>query len=882
MQQTDTSAAKKQLLTALAMTILWLTGTGVVQGANQYYVAPAPGGNDSNPGSIDRPFASLAKARDMVRTVRDSMTADIVVYLRGGEYALSSAFVLDERDSGTNGYRVIYRAYPAERPVLTGARRVTGWTLHDATAGVYKASAGTLEFRQLYVNGQRAIRARTPNRSNDTDMGPYYRHKGWDTANKAVVVNGAEIADWRNLRQVEFVARYQWHQQNMRIDRYVREGDNARIYFQSPERNNSAFAHSGVANEPYYFENAYEFLDAEGEWYLDTATDTVYYKPRAGEDLATADVIAPAVERLVQIQGTTNPVHDIQIQGLCFEYSTWMGPSSHGLVDYQACLRSGLGDPVFPGAVHVQNAANIRIEGNVFRHLGCQGVVLYSQTQGNAIIGNLFEDISANGIVVDPTMASSGNSTNDTIAHNYVRWCGRDYAHACGIVATYPAGLVVEHNEVRDCPYTGISVGWGWTPKDTALRDNKIRFNDVFRVCQLLCDGGGLYTLSKQPGTHVFENWFHEIAYSAWAIGSPVNGIFHDEYSSFMTTEHNVFTSIPGGNIREGAGTPLKITYINNDTQDPSVKDNAGPLPPYDAILRLGDDEPPRIVSVTCPCSTEVLIHFDEPVEEVGGKNRANYSINHGISVSSATLASDRMTVTLTTSPIPESETHTLTISNIRDCAAVPNTIRANTRTPFVNGILAWWRFDDGKGSLAADSSGNGHTGMVTAGTWIAGKMGGALELETNGGVKMNGPIGGMSAFTVSFWIYPHTHSDYNQGVGKDWQTFTFHTESSGAIYCGITESTRFTPADLPAGTLALNVWQHFVFTYDHGACAFYKNGVKLASKTIEARPWKWSGFGVGKADGAIDDLRIYGRVLPDAEIQALANPKPVARAEDK
>ncbi len=842
------------------------------------------GANATGDGTLATP-CSLTAARDKVRTLNGNMTGDIVVYLRGGEYTLTSAFVLDERDSGTNGHRVIYRAFPGERPVLTGARRITGWTLHNATSRIYKASVGTLEFRQLYIDGQRAIRARTPNRSNDTDMGPYYRQKGWDKANKAVVVNGSEIADWPNLQQVEFVVRFQWHQQNMRIDRFVREGSNARVYIQRPERDNAAFAQLGEANEAYYFENAYEFLDAAGEWYLDTKTHTVYYKPRVGEDLATARVVAPAVERLLQIQGITNAIHDIQIQGLFFEYSTWLGPSSHGLVDWQACLRSGGenghgGGEAFPGAMHVQNASNIRIEGNVFRHLGCQGVVLHSQTRGNAIAGNLFADISANGIVVDPTMASSGNSTNDMIAHNYVMRCGRDYAHACGIVATYPAGLVVEHNEVRDCPYTGISVGWGWTPNDTALRDNKIRYNDVFRVCQALCDGGGLYTLSKQPGTHVLENWFHEIAYSAWASGSPVNGIFHDEYSSFMTTEHNVFTEIPGGKIREGAGTPLKITYTNNDTQDRSVKDNAGPLPPYDAILRLGDDEPPRIVSVTCPCSTELLIRFDEPVDERSGKNLANYSINHGISVSSASVASDRMFVTLTTSPIPEVETHTLTMSNLRDCAAVPNTIRANTRTPFVNGILAWWRFDDGKGSLAADSSGNSYTGTVTAGTGIAGRMGGALELDANGGVTMGGLIGDMSAFTVSFWLYPHTYTSH--GIGKDWQTFVFHTASGGAIYCGITESTRFTPAELPAGTLALNVWQNFVFTYDHGTCAFYKNGVKLASKQIEAKPGRWSGFSVSNVDGAIDDLRIYGRALSAAEVQSLTNAPSAVRAELK
>lgn len=118
-----------------------------------YYVSPT--GSDSNTGTIDAPFKTIAKARDVVRTVNGNMKSDIYVYLRGGTYNITETITFGPQDSGTNGYRIYYMAYPGETPVLSGATKVTGWTRHNGN--IYKAKLNrSTKLRNLYVNDQRA------------------------------------------------------------------------------------------------------------------------------------------------------------------------------------------------------------------------------------------------------------------------------------------------------------------------------------------------------------------------------------------------------------------------------------------------------------------------------------------------------------------------------------------------------------------------------------------------------------------------------------------------------------------------------------------------------------------------------------------------------
>lgn len=515
-----------------------------------FYVAPAPmGGSDINLGTRSEPFLTLERARKAVRNINKDMTGNVIVYLRGGTYELERPLVFQAHDSGQNGYSVIYMAYPGETPVVTGGQRISGWT--PAGNGVYKANTYGLQFRQLYVNGQPRIRARTPNE------GTFSRLHHWDESDRTIVVTDSEVLSLSDVHDVEMVIHKEWTQNNLRLASFHLSGSEAHVMPLEPDRTKAFSSHDYLRKngQSYYLENAFEFLDAEGEWYLRAASNEVFYKPRAEEDASTIFVVAPKLLQLIRLQGSPDaPVKNIHFHGIIIEYSTWLEPSEEGFATGQAdnIFKGSERNYQIPGAIHVQNAENIRFEGNVFRNLGATAVVLWSGVRDSAFVGNTFENISASGISIgmdlekqptDPSQVCRDN----LIKNNFITKVGRDYHSSVGIFAGYTEGLVIENNELADMPYTGISVGWGWTFEKTPLKNNLIKRNRIQNVMSLLADGAGIYTLSKQPGTTIVENYIFNIVRSPWAGDFPISGIYLDEGSSLITLNNNLLENVPVG-----------------------------------------------------------------------------------------------------------------------------------------------------------------------------------------------------------------------------------------------------------------------------------------------------------------------------------------------
>ena len=557
------------------------------------YVSPA--GSDANPGTLAQPFATLEKARSVVRALTGAMTNDITVFLRGGEYPLSSTVVFDQGDSGTNGFSVIYRAYPGEQPILTGAQRITGWSL--VGDGIYKAPVGGLRFRQFFVNGTRAIRARTPN------AGSYATLAGWDIGGRRIEIDRTEISQWSRLNQVEMVILGAGvNQANLRVASFAVSGASAFVVPLEPERTRIfSQGYPPKTTRPYYFENAYEFLDAPGEWYLNTQTNEVFYMVRPGEDIATLDAVAPRLETLVRLQGALGqPVHHIQFHGIAFQGSTWLLPTSEGYIGDQASIVFTEALPAdqitsypghrLPAAVHLEAADHIRFERNVFRRLGASALNLYMAANDNVIVGNVIMDLSGSGISVDLNL--EGNpadprkvSRRNVISNNYIAGTGRDYYQTVGIMVGYGDSTVIEHNELLEMPYTGISVGWGWEDRANAAQDNLVRYNDVSGALSLMDDGGGIYLLSRQPGTVVAENYVHDLIRPPASVAGIYGfaALYLDNGSNLITLRDNVVQDVDGETIRmndTGAGN----TVANNEGASPATISSAGLQPAYQDI----------------------------------------------------------------------------------------------------------------------------------------------------------------------------------------------------------------------------------------------------------------------------------------------------------
>lgn len=457
--------------------------------------------------SISDP-CSLMEARDQVRTVIKQSKQDIYVYLRGGTYELDSPFQLTAEDSGTSAARVIYQPYRNESVTISGGRKVTGWQLYDRGKNIYVAAVDPkLQSRQLFVNGTRAVRAR----SEDHPAGFVKNAQGYLN----VSVQYADMGAWKQYTDLEFVGMTNW--KNYRCG--VQQIHGNEIILDSLCWTKTQ--QWETMNEPVWFENAYELLDQEGEWYGDWQRGKIYYKPRPGENIRDSETILPVLDSLVLGTGIPEQlISHITFRNISFAYGTWHAPSS--TVGYTP-IQAGVVfiDPldrekasITPSQLQFQWATDIVLERNRFMHMGSSGVAFDRGSQNNRIVGNRFEDLSGHAIqignVTDNWATGANVVKGNIINNNYILLVGQEYYDAIGIFVGYAAGTIIDHNEIEKVPYTGISVGWGWTDKAfESLANNRITNNLIHDYMLTLNDGGGIYTLSRQDNSEISGNYLY-------------------------------------------------------------------------------------------------------------------------------------------------------------------------------------------------------------------------------------------------------------------------------------------------------------------------------------------------------------------------------------
>ena len=601
----------------------------------------APGGSDSASGGSNAPFRTLERARDAVRADPLRGRCAVVVSVRG-EHRLDRPLMLDSRDSGTPVHEVTWRADPGESAIISGAVRVSNWSLHDSAKNIWRAYTGPRESRQLYVNGARATRARTapyPAAFARTDKGFRY------------VQPGGSMPVWANPTAIEAVTITQWKMMRCPVAAIVGPDIEMR---QPCWKNANVF--QAKAGDPVLwsfvlltrFENAYEFLDEPGEWYLDSGAGWLYYIPRSGESMQTANVELPVAEALVEGRGEfLRPIAYVRFEGFTFAHATWLGPSGPNgyAADQSGFHLVGEGhqpnimghDPNVvrtPGNVRFEFARHITFARNTFVHLGGVALDFATGSQDNLIVDNHFEDISSAAIQVGGVdrddhhpVVTNTLSRDNRIANNLVRATGRDYVDAAGIMIGFTTRSVVEHNDIEDVPWAGIAIGWGWGLRDpgtkdepgsfpgvpgatpgqwgsyatpSASRGNRIVHNRIRRFLMELWDGGAIYSLGQQGES------YEDGELIAWNVASdkrPLAGgnIFYtDGGSRYVMLIQNVSYDNPVGVVDFGpCGLPTSLGYCGLNGV-PYGSDSGGCIPHGDLTF-LGNYWTDFIFFDPCP-----------------------------------------------------------------------------------------------------------------------------------------------------------------------------------------------------------------------------------------------------------------------------------------
>lgn len=555
--------------------------------ANQIKLYVAPDGKESNPGTKSQPLATLEGARDAVRKIDQPLKKHIVVEFATGTYHIKNPVKFDDRDSGRNGHKVVYRAAPGAKPVLTGGTTVEEWTLHDKGKNIYRAKTTKTPFRQVYVENEMATRARHPNRKSLKDNSPYWECKVENQPSmliKRKYWSACEKVPEGKRSEIEVVMISHWYHQRVRVGAVKKAGKNIEI---TPVRPRGKFTkkpyfykNNGIIDNPFYFENAYEFIDADYEWYQDSGKGVLYMAFPRGVNPEKVRVEVPLAETLIDIEGTPeSPVRDVEFRGFYFQLTNWNDPSHKGVNMTQAAQAISTENP--PPMISARHARRLAFRQNFFLKSGGQGLELYD-ADFTDIESNYLWMIAANGIVIDSGSGRSPKpdmqSTDVAIWNNDASTCGSNYSNGMFIFANNVKRLTIAHNHIHDLPYSGIQVGQqpggarGEVFRDVGCGENTIINNLIHDCNQIHGDGGGIYTLGGiQEGTVISGNYVHNIKQPKWSRYH-VSYIYLDNNSSKITVKNNV---VKGGKAEARNGS--KGNFFSNNTQkNPAIEKNAG------------------------------------------------------------------------------------------------------------------------------------------------------------------------------------------------------------------------------------------------------------------------------------------------------------------
>ena len=600
--------------------------------ADEIWISPK--GSDFNDGTRQSPKATLTsalrQAREWRRTEDNRIQGGITIYMEGGTYAFHEPVFIRPEDSGTKESPTVIRSVGDEKVILSGGISINGWKKQGKVwvADVPAFNGRPLDFRQLWVNGKKAVRARDVE-----DFEKMNRICSVDEKNEILYVPAVSIRrlidNKGNLKAkyAEMVLHQMWCVANLRIRSVEVQGDSAAIRFHQPE-SRIQFEHpwprpmvtTDGHNSAFYLTNARELQDVPGEWYHDIDARKVYYYPREGEKMQEAEVIVPAVETLVRVEGTLDrPVCHIRFEKITFSYTTWMRPSEKGHVPLQAGMyltdgyridpkmqrnylnhpldnQGWLGRPA--AAVRVVAARQIDFERCRFEHLGSTGLDYEEAVQGGVVRGCLFRDIAGNGLLVGSFSPAAHEThlpydpadrrevcTQQQINNCYFTEIGNEDWGCLAIAAGYVGDVNIEHNEISEVPYSGISLGWGWTQTVNCMRNNRVHANLIHHYAKHMYDVAGIYTLGSQPKSYVTENCVHSI-YKPGYVHDPNHWfyLYTDEGSSFITVRDN-WTE--GEKYLQNANGPGNVWENNGPKVDSVIRERAGLEAGYKDLLNI-------------------------------------------------------------------------------------------------------------------------------------------------------------------------------------------------------------------------------------------------------------------------------------------------------
>lgn len=480
-----------------------------------FYVAAD--GDDSYPGTLEKPFQTIQRARDAVRCLRSgfemAMARPVIVFIRGGTYEIDSTIVFNEKDSGSSGCPVVYAAFPGEKPLISGGKRLSGWEQYEGD--IYSVKLQNREnhywnVKQLFWNGKRQIRARFPNFD---PVDPHYG--GWAFIESVESKDGQPPVTftyepglfprkWQKPEQGEvfIIPGLGWLNHSLSIRDIDLESRKITVGKQLTQRWDNL-----MKGNRFYVENILEELDQPGEWCCDYETGTIYFWPPDGKP-SEGDVTVPIVERLIELRSTAGvPVRHIHFYGLSFTQTESIFPYTHPrLPEYVDCNRSNSAGY----ALYMENTEFCIIKDCKFDQVGGDAIRMHSYAGHHSICNNEITGSGGQAISFvyqdlwpyDFPPVTRGKEQELSRLSQSLPWAvgnriTDNHIHNNGVIDNFGAAIhihgfncdhnLIAHNYIHDQPHHAIYMSM-------CFGRNIIEYNYIRNLCYVMADAGGVYS----------------------------------------------------------------------------------------------------------------------------------------------------------------------------------------------------------------------------------------------------------------------------------------------------------------------------------------------------------------------------------------------------